>query len=339
MSENSLLQTLIAGQLKQNFIISPAGEIYSDIPGGSLVFSAVGYALWETGNVGLIARVGENFPRQWIDAFDELQFDKRGIAILPKAIDTRQFWAYDEQGYAQNTNPVPHYAKLGVHLPKALLGYAPPFQEMDSRTRPGDSALQIKDIPNDYFDASSAHICPLDFHSHKRLLALFSQNRFTTLTLDPAESYMHPVFWEELPGLLNGLTAFHTSEEKLQALFHYRSTDLWEMASEIAQFGCEIVVIKRKARGQLVYNHANHERWSIPAYPSRVVDPTGAGDAFGGGFLAGFRKSYDPVESALYGNISASIVIEGGDPFYALDAMPGLAQARLDSLRSMLRKA
>jgi len=339
MPTNTLLQALIAGQLNQNFIISPTGEAYSDIPGGSLIFSAVGFALWETGSTGLIARVGENFPRQWIDDLDRLQFDTRGIIILPQALDLRHFLAYDDQGAPQDDNPVAKYSRLGLLFPKALLGYTPPVQEMDSRTRPGANTLQIKDIPQNYFDASAAHICPLDFHSHKRLLSLFNQNRVTTLTLDPAESYMHPVFWEELPGLLNGLTAFHTSEEKLQSLFHYRSADLWEMASEIAQFGCEVVVIKRKARGQMVYTHANHECWTIPAYPSRVADPTGAGDAFGGGFLAGFRKTYDPVEAALYGNISASIVIEGSDPFYALDAMPGLAQARLDSLRTMLRKA
>ena len=88
----------------------------------------------------------------------------------------------------------------------------------------------------------------------------------------------------------------------------------------------------------MIYNHAKHERWSIPAYPSQVIDPTGAGDAFGGGFLAGFRKTYDPVEASLYGNISASLVIEGSPPFYAIDAMPGLAEARLESLRGMARK-
>jgi sugar/nucleoside kinase (ribokinase family) len=70
-----------------------------------------------------------------------------------------------------------------------------------------------------------------------------------------------------------------------------------------------------------------------------VIDPTGAGDAFCGGFLAGFRSTYEPVDAALHGNISASLVIEGGGPFYALDALPGLAQARLEGLRGMARKA
>ena len=60
----------------------------------------------------------------------------------------------------------------------------------------------------------------------------------------------------------------------------------------------------------------------------RVVNPTGAGDAFCGGFLAGYRETYDPLEAALCGNISASLVVEGSGPFYALDVWPGLAEAR-----------
>jgi len=139
--------------------------------------------------------------------------------------------------------------------------------------------------------------------------------------------------------VVKGLTAFLTSEEKLRGLFQGRSTDLWEMAETIATFGCEIVVIKRQARGQFVYDHAGHKRWIVPAYPAQVVNPLGAGDAFCGGFLAGYRSSYDPLSATLHGNISASMVVEGNSPLYPLDALPGLAYARLDSLRSSVRTA
>ncbi len=39
--------------------------------------------------------------------------------------------------------------------------------------------------------------------------------------------------------------------------------------------------------------------------PCRSLTLTGAGDAFCGGFLAGYRSSYDPLQAALTGNISA----------------------------------
>jgi len=39
------------------------------------------------------------------------------------------------------------------------------------------------------------------------------------------------------------------------------------------------------------------------------------------------------LAAVLHGNVSASLVIEGSGPFYALEALPGLAQARLEALR------
>jgi ribokinase len=76
----------------------------------------------------------------------------------------------------------------------------------------------------------------------------------------------------------------------------------------------------------------------IPAYPARVADPTGAGDAFNGGFLAGYCKNYDPLEGVLHGSVSASLKLEGAGAFYPLDVMPGLAQARLNAVRGLVRK-
>jgi ribokinase len=110
------------------------------------------------------------------------------------------------------------------------------------------------------------------------------------------------------------------------------------MAEEIASYGCEIVVIKRGERGQLVLDASARKRWEIPAYPVQPVDPSGAGDVFCGGFLAGYRKTYDPLQAAMHGNISASLAIEGHGPFYALGALPELAQARLGALRQYARE-
>ena len=44
---------------------------------------------------------------------------------------------------------------------------------------------------------------------------------------------------------------------------------------------------KRGERGQLLYDSASKTRYEIPAYPANLVNPTGVGDAFCAGFLAG----------------------------------------------------
>lgn len=149
---------------------------------------------------------------------------------------------------------------------------------------------------------------------------------------------MMPSARRELPALLHGVTAFLPSLEELSNLFWGETYDVWEMAEAVSMYGCEYVVVKCGARGQLLYDTNNKRRWEIPAYPARLADPTGAGDAFCGGFLAGYCKDYDPLEGVLYGNVSASLKVEGSGAFYPLDVLPGLAEARLGVLREMVRE-
>jgi sugar/nucleoside kinase (ribokinase family) len=110
------------------------------------------------------------------------------------------------------------------------------------------------------------------------------------------------------------------------------------MAEAVGSFGCELTVVKRGARGQMLYDAAGRKRWEIPAYPARPVDLTGAGDAFCGGFLVGYQQAYDPLQGSLHGGISASLVIEGSGVFHALDTLPGLAKARLEALAGQVRE-
>ena len=338
MSTLPLLRFVIAGQLRRNYAILPSGKSLLDVPGGSLLYAAAGMAIWESG-VGLIGRVGEDFPQEWLEGIARRGLDTRGIHILPEAVDLRHFAAYPDADTLVTDNPVSHFARLGMAYPKTLLGYTPPTPQIDSRNRAELLTIRQNDFPSDYLDATAAHLCPLDYLSHTLLPAVLRRGHVHTLTLDPGANYMNPTFWDDIPVLLNGLNAFLVSEEKLLNLFQGRSTDLWEMAETLAGYGCEMIVIKRGSRGQYLYDRNSRARWIIPAYPVQVLDPTGSGDAFCGGFLAGYRSTYDPLHAALTGNISAAMVIEGTNPFYALDALPGLPKARLEALRDMVRKA
>lgn len=42
--------------------------------------------------------------------------------------------------------------------------------------------------------------------------------------------------------------------------------------------------------------------------------------------------------AAVYGGVSASLKLEGSGPFYPLDVLPGLAEARLHTLQQMTRQ-
>jgi sugar/nucleoside kinase (ribokinase family) len=73
--------------------------------------------------------------------------------------------------------------------------------------------------------------------------------------------------------------------------------------------GARRVVLKRGAEGCDVYGH-DGRAVHIPTVAVDVVDLTGAGDAFCGGFLAGICTTGDVVVAARQGAVSASFAIE-----------------------------
>ena len=330
---------LIAGQLTRDYIILPSGETLLDVSGGNALYAGIGLRVWESDPPpAMIARVGEDYPQEWINQFEGWGLNIQGVRVLPEAVDVRSFTAFADRSTRLRDEPVVHFARLGLPFPKALLGYKVTKSAIDSRTRLTNTSLRQGDIPSEFLDATVVHLCPLDYLTHSLLPALLRQAEFSTITLDPSAGYMNSTYWDDVPSLLTGLTAFLPAEEELRTLFQGRSSDLWEMAEALASYGCEIIVIKCGERGQLLYDAASRSRWEIPSYPSRFVNPIGAGDAFCGGFLAGYRQAFDPLEAALHGNISASLVVEGHRPDFALDVLPGLPSARLASLRQSVRK-
>lgn len=330
---------IFAGELRRDYAILPSGRPLIDVPGGSVLYAAVGAAVWEPDPPpGIIARVGEDYPQDWIDSFRRRGLDIRGIRVLPEAIDLRSFYIYIDRMTRLTDDPLGHFNRLGLAFPRSLLGYQNRNKPNDSRTQLTLTSLRQGDIFPDFLDSSAAHLCPLDYLSHNVLPAVLRQAGFTIVTLDPSPGYMNPIYWNELSALFSGLTALLPSEDEVRALFHGRSTDLWEMAQALAAYGCEMVVIKRGESGQLLYDAASRAKFEIPAYPAKTLDPTGAGDAFCGGFLAGYRKTFDPLQAVLYGNISSSLTLEGSGPFYALEALPGLARARYEALAQSIRK-
>jgi sugar/nucleoside kinase (ribokinase family) len=223
-------------------------------------------------------------------------------------------------------------------FPKSLLGYQPPDEKKKPRSRHDESNLIVTDIPSDYLIARAALLCPMNIVTQTQLIAGMKRGSVHTFVLAPGPDAMMPKARRELPALLHGVTAFIPSQEQLCNLFWGQTHDIWEMAEAVSMYGCEYVVVKCGARGQLLYDTNSKKKWEIPAYPGRLADPTGAGDAFCGGFLAGYCKKYDPLEGVLYGNISASLKLEGSGAFYPLDVLPGLAEARLGALKNMVRE-
>jgi ribokinase len=346
---------VIAGRLQRDTLLPMEGRPLINVPGGNLLHAAAGLTLWEQSDasslqprhgtmkhpealLGLLARVGNDYPREWLHLFQEHGWDTAGIHILDESLETRFFQVTMEDGTTLQSDPLAHFARLGLPFPKYLIGYQTPGKVQHPYNAPLPSSPRPSDIPSNYPFARAVHLCPLDYLTGCRLASTFREAGTTTLTIDPGMEYMNRVSFQNARTLLNGLTAFLPSEEELRSLFWGQTDDLWQMAEEIGECGCEFVIIKRGEKGQMLYDAVAHKRWEVPAYPVRMVDPIGIGDAFCGGFLAGYQHGYDPLQGVLQGSISSSLKLEGSGVFHLLETMPGLAERRLEALRNAIRQ-
>jgi adenosine kinase len=74
-----------------------------------------------------------------------------------------------------------------------------------------------------------------------------------------------------------------------------------------------VVVVTRGKDGANVY--AGDQDYFIPTVPERqVIDPTGVGDAFRGGFLAGYAHGWDWVLCGKVGSLAAVYCLEQKGP-------------------------
>lgn len=325
------------GCLSQDFCLAPDGELHKSVLGGSAAYAAAGARLWSN-SVALVSRVGRAFPPEMISLLEQFAVNTRGIRILPHEPHRAAFYTFVSPDEEVSTNPSAHFLRLGLPLPKELANLANAEAQEPARTT-SPFTVQPGDLPGDLARSRGVHLCPADLLSHTVIPVRLKELGVPTVSLDPGRSYMEPQFRADLPAVLRGTAAFLPSYEEARRLFLPREISGWELAEAIGDMGSRVIVIKRGALGQLLWDQQSHRRWLVPAYPSRVRDPHGAGDAYCGGFLVGLSETGDPLEAALRGSVSASIVVEGTGALYAMDCLPGLAQARLHSLRPAVKSA
>lgn len=121
------------------------------------------------------------------------------------------------------------------------------------------------------------------------------------------------------------------SEEEIELVTGY--TDVRKAAESITKNGVKIVLITLGDKGSFVYLYDQKNAY-VPGFASNVIDTTGAGDSFMGGFLYKFCE-YDKciekfslqeiIECVRFGNAVASLCVEREG---AIPAMPVMQEVK-----------
>jgi sugar/nucleoside kinase (ribokinase family) len=326
----------IIGELHQDYAILPQNETRLNVLGGSAAYAASGSRIWAS-PIGLLARIGPDYPQAWLDELQSHNIDCSAVKRLDEPLDTRAFYVFLQPGGLHPAQPAAHFLRLGLTLPKALLGYRPRRAGSSGADGYGDANIHPEELPSWISECKGVHLCPADYLCHAILPSRLRELKVGFISVDPAPNYLMPAGLPALRALMNGLDVFLPDEDEARLPFQSSRMDVWETAAAYGEMGVPIIVIKRGPGGACVFDARSGKRWNVPAYPSQVRDLAGSGDSFCGAFLAGLGETGDPAEAGLRGCVAASLTVEGHGPIYPLQALPGLAQARLQALRPSVR--
>ncbi|KAK0276845.1 hypothetical protein LTR35_010239 [Friedmanniomyces endolithicus] len=273
-----------------------------DIIGGAGTYSALGARLFspppsQSRSIAWIIDAGTDFPaavRSQIESWET------SALIRPREALTTRGW----NGYGDNESRA--------------------FKYLTEKKR-----LTVDDLSPEFLGSKSFHlICnPL------RCTAMIQQ----ILTHRTKPNGTNPyIIWEPVPDLCvptelpNTLQAMQhvqvisPNHEELASLFSqtHPATGVDRaivenhaqrlLASGIGPAKTGAVVVRAGKEGCYVASHDGSARW-LPAFhqdSTKVVDPTGGGNGFLGGFAVGLARTGDLVEAARWGSVSASYCIE-----------------------------
>lgn len=141
---------------------------------------------------------------------------------------------------------------------------------------------------------------------------------------------------DDLKQLLQKINCLIINDDEAKQLAG--KSNLIQAADDILAMGMEVVIIKKGESGSLMCGK-NGEKFMLPAYPAtEVIDPTGAGDSFAGGFLGYLAQSgktdFDTLKLAIaYGTVVASFTIADFSLKGLTDTSREAIDARLTDLR------
>jgi len=273
------------GHFAIDFVHSP--KIVSSKPtlGGPPTYVSVAAAKLGA-KVSVISKVGEDFSNTYVKWLKNNKIDLSGLKQVKDA-STTQFVIKYQKSWKRKLQ---------------LKARAPP--------------ISASDLP-DSLQARAVHVAPIANELSEEVVTKL-RKATRILSLDPQGFVRNfdkkgSVSLKSWKGrsVLEQADVYKSSLNEIEAVTETNNLQL--ATKRISDYGVKIVIVTRGVHGSTVF--FDNRLYNIPAYASKnVLDPTGAGDAFSGAFLAEYVREKDPLWCACVGSASASFVVEGVGP-------------------------
>jgi ribokinase len=277
--------------------------------GGGALYSAIGAQIWSD-SVGVHSVTGRAVYEGVRAQIAARGLDSEGVAVIDGA--GLQLWLLHES------------ETFKQQVPKLTSSTA---EEMDRGRGPP---------PESYRAARGFHVAPQTpagtAENVRRLSALPHQPVVTVDIL--SDEYIDRRLYADL-GFLRGASAFLPSEAEIARI--WRPSDIGGWLRETAsRLKCHMAA-KLGERGSVVCDAESGVLIHTLAHPVKVVDTTGAGDGYCGGFVAGLAAGRPLAECAAMGAVSASYVVEACGALETERPSVAARQARLQRVLAATR--
>src|SRR5690348_8806558 len=274
---------LVVGSVALDTVETPFARVQETVGGAASYFSTAA-SLYN--QVNLVAVVGSDFPREHLEFWRRRPVDLTGLQMC-EGSTFRWIARYHMDMNARDTLDT----QLGVYA-----GFHPV-------------------IPDEYRDSELLFLANIQPELQMEVLEQVHAPRLTVL--DSMELWIMTAR-EQLTEAIKRVDILLMSEEEVRQ--YTGRASLVAGVHHLLDLGLKHVVVKQGSYGALLFS-ADGTFFSAPTYPlEEVVDPTGAGDAFAGGFL-GYLSTVKPGSNGRYsiedirravvhGNIIGSFVCE-----------------------------
>jgi sugar/nucleoside kinase (ribokinase family) len=198
------------------------------------------------------------------------------------------------------------------------LNYSSDLAERTLRLKNKGTPIGLDDLPSG-FHAKALHVAPIANEVSLEVVERL-KHCADVLSLDPqglirsfdqaGNVAENAKVNKEIFSLVN---IYKSSQNEIYALTGH--SELKHAIKAMHDFGVETVIVTMGAKGAVL--SVGGGQYNIAACPSQVlVDPTGAGDVFIGGFLTEYLRQKESLWCASVGSAAASLVVESLGPTY-----------------------
>jgi len=285
------------GNLIVDDVVFADGTTRMGEPGGAMLYAALGALPWGL-RVAVVAPLGDDYPARTLHALEERGVDLSGLRPLGRP-GLRTWLLYEPA------------ARRVVHR----LGAA---SHADASPAPADVAERFP-------GARAFHLSPTPLACQLPLLRALAPRADALVSLDPHDPVREDnlAAWREALALTD---VFFVSDEELQ--LDGVVGDPRGALARLAGGRLRHVLLKRGRQGGVLYDARTGATATWEARTHAFVDPTGAGDAFAGGFLSGLLDGEDAAGALERGVVSASFALEGWGAAGLLAETPAAARQR-----------